>query len=244
MITYLTSHIGGSVKKDGVREPAPLGAENGFLESLRKNWKNGADVLIMSADPEDTGRNDSIRDIFEEAFPMSGLPVGRMVICDKRNEAEADEISGYDVVVLAGGHVPTQNAFFGRLCLKEKLKCFSGIVIGISAGTMNCAETVYAQPELEGESLDKEYRRFLPGLGITRLMILPHYQDIREEMLDGKRLLEDITFPDSCGRRFYGLADGSYVLIENGTAILHGEAYLIRDGRAERICEAEKQLVL
>ena len=37
--------------------------------------KNGADVLIMSADPEDTGRNDSIRNIFEEAFPMSGLPL-------------------------------------------------------------------------------------------------------------------------------------------------------------------------
>ena len=35
---------------------------------------------------------------------------------------------------------------------------------------MNCAETVYAQPELEGESMDPEYQRFLPGFGITKLI--------------------------------------------------------------------------
>lgn len=28
---------------------------------------------------------------------------------------------------------------------------------------MNCTEIVYAQPALAGESLDKEYKRFLSG---------------------------------------------------------------------------------
>jgi len=46
----------------------------------------------------------------------------------------------YDVVILAGGHAPTQNAFFHKIKLKELLKIFDGIVIGISAGTMNCAD--------------------------------------------------------------------------------------------------------
>lgn len=104
------------------------------------------------------------------------------------------------MLILAGGHVPTQNKFFERIRLKEHINNFDGILIGISAGTMNCAEVVYAQPELEGESIDKKYERFLSGLGITNFMILPHYQDIKDDILDGQHLFEDITYPDSYGR--------------------------------------------
>ncbi len=41
MLAYLTSHIGGSDKKNGIRVSVQLNEENGLLESLRKNWKNG-----------------------------------------------------------------------------------------------------------------------------------------------------------------------------------------------------------
>ena len=78
------------------------------------------------------------------------------------------------LIVLAGGHVPTQNAFLCQCGLKEAMKTFDGVVIGISAGSMNCAETVYAQPEEPGEAISKTYRRFLPGLGLTNTMLLPH----------------------------------------------------------------------
>lgn len=173
---------------------------------------------------------------------MSGLSIGQMLICDKRNEKLVDEIAGYDVLILAGGHVPTQNKFFKRIPLEERINNFDGILIGISAGTMNSAEVVYAQPELEGESIDKEYERFLSGLGITKLMILPHYQDIKDDILDGKRLFEDITYPDSHGREFYALEDGSYFMVENKTTTLFGAAYLIKDGNIKQICEKDKSI--
>lgn len=244
MIAYLSSHIGGSYKENGIRIPTQLIADNGFLESLQQHWKDNSDVLIISSDPDSSETNDSIRDVFAEAFPMSGLSIRRMQICDKRNEEIVAQIADYDVLILAGGHVPTQNAFFQKIRLKERIKDFDGILIGISAGTMNCAETVYAQPELEGESIDKEYRRFLSGLGITRLMILPHFQYIRNNILDGKRIMEDITLPDSYGREFYGLTDGSYVMIENETMTLHGEAYLIGDGELTQICEKDRCITI
>ena len=148
-----------------------------------------------------------------------------------------DEIAGYDLVILAGGHDPTQNQFFEKIHLKECLRGFDGILIGISAGTMNSAEVVYAQPELEGESVDKNYQRFLPGLGLTKLMVLPHYQDLKDDMLDGQRLFEDITYPDSVGREFYALEDGSYFLVENNETTLFGAAYRIKDGAIKQICE-------
>lgn len=174
MIVYLTSHIGGSYKQNGTRIPTQLSTENGLLDSLKKHWKDNAKVLIISADADDIETNDSILNIFAAAFPMSGLAISQMFICDKRNEKLVDKIADYDVLILAGGHVPTQNKFLKRIRLKERLNDFDGILIGISAGTMNSAEVVYAQPELEGESIDKEY-------------------------LDGQRLFEDITYPDSHG---------------------------------------------
>ena len=245
MITYLTSHIGGYYyNEDGARVPAPLNAENGLLDSLQRRWRDGSKVLIISSDPEDIEKNDGVRDIYAASFPMSGLPVGRVDICDNRSRELIDEISEYDVLILAGGHVPTQNRFFEAIGLKERLKDHDGILIGISAGTMNSAEVVYAQPELEGESVDESYERFLPGLGITKLMIIPHYQAIKDDMLDGRRVFEDITYPDSYGREFYALEDGSYFVIESGATTLFGAAYLIKDGEIKKICERDKSLTM
>ena len=149
-----------------------------------------------------------------------------------------------DLIVLGGGHVPTQNAFFQKAGLRKKMRGFEGIVMGISAGTMNCADMVYAQPELPGESIDKNYVRHFEGLGLTKLNILPHYQAVKNSRLDGKRLYEDITYADSMGHSFLVLPDGSYVLGENGHETHFGEAWRIADGRIEKICRDGQTLAL
>ena len=53
---------------------------------------------------------------------------------------------------------------------------------------------------------------------------------IREDELDGLRVFEDIAFPDSLGKTFYAIPDGSFLLIRDGREELRGEAYRIRDG--------------
>ena len=113
---------------------------------------------------------------------------------------------------------------------------FDGIIIGISAGTMNAADTVYAQPELAGEAVDPAYRKFLTGLGLTDINICPHYQMLKDSILDGMRLFDDITYADSRGRRFLALPDGSYVLIRDGKAEVWGEAWQIADGKLTAFC--------
>lgn len=95
---------------------------------------------------------------------------------------------------------------------------------------MNCAEEVYAQPELDGESLDHNYVRFIPGLGLTKTKLFPHYQDTKDSYLDGKRLFEDITYPDSMGHTFIAIPDGSYLYSEDGKEELMGEHFVISDG--------------
>ena len=136
--------------------------ENGFLERLREGWEPGCSCVMISSDPADFAGNDRMRGEFQGFFEISGIPVKRLVMCDERNETDLARLLGESrIVILAGGHVPTQNAFFRRIGLKELIGTYEGTVMGISAGTMNCAGIVYAQPELAGESTDPAYRRFL-----------------------------------------------------------------------------------
>ncbi len=243
MIAFLTSSPGGSYIEDGMRKPCELNRMNGFVETLKQYWKQNTKCLLISSDPQDTRMNDSMRETFRVSFSLSGLPLEKCDVLDWRNDdLSGEEIADYDVIILSGGHVPTQNAFFGKIRLKEKLKGFGGVVIGISAGTMNSADVVYAQPELQGEADNPEYQRFLKGLGITKLMILPHYKEIKEEVLDGKGVMEDITYPDSMGERFYALVDGSYIIVSKEETRLFGEAYLIEDGRLSKLCEENDSL--
>jgi dipeptidase E len=243
MKLFLTSSPTGPL--DNSYDVNGLDDKNRFVDNLRRRWKPDSRVLYVSAFPADTEFNDIICGDMARIFTMRSLSVSAMDVWDSRTvDFSPALLHSYDVVILGGGHVPTQNAFLHKAGLREGLRRFEGIVIGISAGTMNAAEEVYAQPEEAGESLDPEFRRFIPGLGLTRLNILPHYQAVKDSHLDGKRLFEDITYGDSTGRSFLALPDGSYVLGENGHETLYGEAWRIADGRLEQICRDGQTLAL
>lgn len=242
MILFLTSSPCDDNVPEGIHIPCILNEVNDFVCHIRENWKPLSRGLIISAAPDNYDLNDEMADSFEKAFGYHGLSMASMTICDNRNAAEiAGLMAASDMLILAGGHVPTQNAFFRRIGLRELIKDYAGIVMGISAGTMNCAEVVYAQPEEPGESIDPNYHRFIRGLGLTEVMVLPHYQMVRNNMLDGRRLYEDITYGDSMGQQFYVLVDGSYILVKDGITTLYGEGYLIADGRLTKLCEKGEQ---
>ena len=238
----LTSNFGGVEKVDGQRFPGLLEEENGQLEKIKSFWKEDARVLFITASPDDDERNKSTLRCFKDAFPMSGLSVSEILMCDRENMAIVDDLSKIDVVILTGGHVPTQNAFFQDLGLREKLQDYDGLIIGWSAGSMNCADMVYAGPELPGEAVDPNFQRWIPGLGLTDINIFPHFSDLRYDMLDGMRVIEDITFSDSMGHEIIAINNGSYIVCDEEGETIYGEAYRILDGKIEQICEDGKSL--
>ncbi len=244
MKTIMASALGGQIKVDGKRIPTKLMEDNGFLERIRGFWKAGSKVMIISGSPEDPDRNDSILNTLKESFSLSGLEASEFLMCDVRNMDIAEWIPEMDVLILAGGHVPTQNGFMKALKLNERLQDWDGILVAWSAGSMNCAETVYAGPELPGEALDPDFQRWISGLGITKTNIFPHFEELREDELDGMRLIEDITYADSMGHELIALNNGSYIVNETGTETLYGEAYRIKDGVLEQICRNEEHIVL
>jgi hypothetical protein len=174
----------------------------------------------------------------ERIFRETGLSIEYMDICDRRNGVEIiSQLSQYDMVILGGGHVPTEKDFFDEIGLRNALQNWDGIVMGISAGSMNCADMVYAQPEMPGEAVDPSYQKFIRGLGLTDINVLPHYQAVKDDWVDDLRLMEDITYPDSYGRTFYAIVDGSYVLQTEDRKEIRGEAYRIADGKIHKVCE-------
>ena len=209
---------------------AILNPANGFVERMRASLPEYPRCLFVCSHPDSAYLTDKYAADMDEAFSGAGMPFESLTVLDSRNDEHAAElIDQSDLIILAGGHVPTQNEYFARIGLRELLQGYHGVLMGVSAGSMNAAEQVYVQPEMEEES-SPEFKRWLPGLGLTNTNILPHYQQIKDWYLDGKRLFEDITFADSHGHAFYALVDGSYLYIENGEEEMLGEAYRISDG--------------
>lgn len=239
MILYVTS----SPFIDGA-DRAILNNANGMVDRLRADLPPYCRCLYICSSPDRRDLNASFgADVFC-AFAEAGMPFSSYSVLDAYNaEDAAFLIENSDLIILAGGHVSTQNRFFQEIGLRELLADFPGVIMGISAGSMNCAELVYAQPELPGETMDPEYQRFLPGLGLTHVNILPHYQKVKDDIIDGQRLFEDVTYYDSHGHSFYALPDGSYFYCHEETLLL-GEAYRLRDGILELLTLEDEILSL
>ena len=209
-----------------------LNPANGFLAELKQALNVPVHALFITSAPDDVVFTDSVAVSTRENFANSGIVFETYNKLDRRNAEKAEEfVKQANLIVLSGGHTPTENFFFADIRLKELLEDYDGVVVGISAGSMNSAEVVYAQPEEAGEAIDPDFQKFLPGLGFTKIQIIPHYQMIKDYMLDGKKLFEGVTYPDSVGHTFHALPDGSFVFgTRGGREELRGEAYEIKDG--------------
>lgn len=230
MIAFITS----SPFREDVDRPT-FSNQNDFVDQIRQFLPENPRCLYICSSPDRPDLNCMFgADIFM-AFANAGIHFSAYHVLDFSNADRAKELVRHsDLIVLAGGHVPTQNAFFRIIKLRKLLQGYPGVVMGISAGSMNCADVVYSQPEEPGES-SLEFARFLPGLGLTKVQILPHYQKVKDYVLDGKRLFEDITYADSMGHTFYALPDYSYIVDDGAGAVLFGEGYRLRNGILEQL---------
>ena len=228
MVVFIT----GSPFIDGA-DRALLNPDNQLLDRLYAVLPQNPRVLFVASNPEDhAGTCRFGADVFC-AFAEAGITFSKYTVLDGTNAVSAKKlVHSSDFIIFAGGHVPTQNAFLNGIRMRQLLQDFDGVVMGISAGSMNLADTVYVQPEEPGES-SPDFRRFAPGLGLTRFQILPHYQKVKDNILDGLRLYEDITFADSMGNSFIVLPDGSYIYQDDEEQTLLGEGYRLKNGIME-----------
>ncbi|MBQ9082185.1 MAG: Type 1 glutamine amidotransferase-like domain-containing protein [Clostridia bacterium] len=234
MITFLTS-------SPTIENCPKFNDANGFIRRLAQHWPANARCLLVAAHPDDHRGNDAMTEYYRDTILSTGLSLDGLDLWDSRYyDFDRVRLASYDVIILSCGHVPTQKKWFESIDIRYRMQDFDGILIGISAGAMISARTVYAWPEAEGKTLDPDYPLFFQGLGYAETMILPHYQSVKDRWLDGKRLIEDVACGDSLGRKFLALPDGSYVIAENGHETVYGEAWLIDDGVFSPYCAMEQ----
>ncbi len=238
----MTLFITSSPYIDGA-DRAILNPENEFVDRLKACLPRNPRAVFVCSDPWARDHTCHWGADTVAAFSLAGMAFSSYSILDGNNVWQAEELIGSaDLVLFAGGHVPTQNAFLNESGLAQILEGYDGVVMGISAGSMNLAGRVYAQPEEPGESIDPGYEKFVPGLGLTDVNILPHYQKVKDNILDGQRLYEDITYGDSWEETFLALPDGSYVYQDEQELTVLGPCLLVRDGQARWITgPGEKQ---
>lgn len=239
---FLTSSLELSYKDEfEIKHAQIFGNKNNLLNNFKKYIKKYENFLLIASNENDYEITDMYANITFEAFNLT-LPFKNYTILDGRNKKEAKQlIKNADFVFLCGGHVPTQNKFFEKIKLKKLLKDTDAVICGVSAGSMNSADIVYAQPELEGEVLDCKYKRYLNGLSLTKVNIIPHFTNIIGNKVDGITNFE-LTIEDSYVRPIIAYSDGSYILISENKTWLYGKAYIVNKGQINEINDNDKVL--
>lgn len=230
---FLTSSINTNVEDEfGNKTPIKFENKNHILDDFKKYIDKYDNFLYIASDPNDYEKTDLYTSIVFKSFDLT-LPFKNYKVLDKRSIKNAKKlVRNADFIYLAGGHVPTQNKFFNDINLKDLLKENKDAVIcGVSAGSMNASSIVYSPPEEDGEAINKDYERYLKGLGLINISINPHYNNEEKIILDNLDVKKDILLPDSKKRLFFAYPDGTYILKANNKVMLYGLSYLFKDGK-------------
>ncbi len=149
---------------------------------------------------------------FEEAYVVDGR-----MNADEAQKAVADA----DVVWLSGGDTPTQFGYFQKYGLLDVLKAHDGVIIGMSAGSINMAKTAICTL-----SCGHHKREIYSGLGCVDISVEPHFvrEKVSEELLV---LSEEYTI--------YGLCDDGLIVCSGESVEFYGEVYRLSNRIVERI---------
>lgn len=219
--------------------------KNGLRDELLRCVPCGSRALYITAAPDDFAGSEDASNGIRRALEEAGLEFSAWTLVDRRCQNEASQlIRTSDFIILGGGHVPTQKAFFDDIYLREELRTFDGVLLTISAGSMNSADTVYSSPEYDNEVDDPGYIRFFTGLGLTSVQIMPHYLLWKDAELAGRPFFRDIAAPDSINRRFYVFPDGTYLFSRFGYEEIRGECYILENEVFRKVCDDNQKVLL
>lgn len=219
--------------------------KNGFRDEVLRQLKGDVRGLYITSSPDDFYGSECASEGIRTALEACGVNIVRWTLLDRRNITQAHAlVKDSDLIILGGGHVPTQHRFFKEMLLRDALIAYEGVLITISAGSMNCADEVYSIPELPGEIRDPNYRRFFPGMGLTSIQILPHYYEWKDFVLDGMKVYNEVAAKDSMGKRFYVFPDGTYLCSMYGYEEIRGETFLLENGVFRKVCEDGQKVLL
>lgn len=245
MKLFLASEGFISIKENGVTIKREIDTSNLFFDNLKKFIKKYDNFVFIPNNFDFADINEISAQGIADAFVEKLSKFKSIVVLDKQNIKQAKSIlENADFIFLQGGKPEEQYKFLKKIKFAKIVPATNAVVVGKSAGAMNMCKICYNYPE-EGDVLPCT-KKWTKGLGFVDKIIIPHFntENGNQYCSSDINLLTDVFIPDSYGKEFFALKNGSYILVEDRKETLYGECYLIKNGIVEKICENNQSKVL
>lgn len=241
MKIFLTSDLLNYKKVNNKHIPTKINNDNGIVDQLKENLKDNRGIVFFASSKSEYSKTDNYANILFESLKLSGISFYNYYIIDDRFKGSIKNIiDKCDMVFIAGGDTLEEMKFFNDIELKDLLKGYNGVIMGISAGAINLAYDVYNSPESKGD-LEKESK--WNGLCLTYINIEPHFVYSDENFTPNEKLQREEVLKESYNRVLYGLLDGSHITDIDGRVNFYGTCYKISNGKITLICKNKKRSI-
>ena len=194
----------------------PNGFTNDFSSLLKTYIKAGMNFVFVASEFENIyEKTDWYCNHFLKMFSDCGITFGSVDVIDSRmpKETAQDTVRDADVLWIAGGDTPTQFAYLESYGLIPYIKEQKGVIIEMSAGSINMAKTAVCTLTCEHDKLE-----IYEALGLVEFSVEPHFD--KDNITDELLVLSE-KYP------LYGICDdGAIVCTENNTLYI-GDIFLI-----------------
>ena len=195
------------------------------VEMLRRVIKKRNRFAVIASYFESYELTDKFANIFYNKFVEAGLDFKQMAVVDGRmsHEEAQKTVREADMVWISGGDTPTEYHSICEYGLDKVLREHNGVLMGVSAGTLNLGKTVLC-PKSNGYNHQQIYE----GLGCVDITVFSHYDmgEIAEDKLELSNTYD-----------FYYMTDDSYILCNGNKKEFYGNIYFISKGKKETICQ-------
>ena len=204
------------------------GFPNGFPEDFSRLLKNyirtGMNFVFVASEFENIyEKTDWYCNYFLKMFSDCGITFQSVKVIDARmpKETAQDMVRNSEVIWLAGGDTPTQFAYLEAYGLIQCIREHKGVIIGMSAGSINMTKTAVCTLTCEHNEL-----KIYEALGLVEFSVEPHLDkvNVSEELL----VLSE-KYP------LYGICDdGAIISVEDKTLFV-GDVFLINNGQVTKV---------
>lgn len=202
-----------------------ISKEQGFneiqREYLKKDIKNNDTIVFIATTFDDYEKNDLYYNNLIKHFKNIDITFNKAYLIDNRvaKDLAKDYILKSNIIFLMGGDAKKQIDSVKEYDLFEILKSKEGIILGVSAGSMNQSSRVVYKKDYNNYVIE-DYE----GLGYIDINIYPHLDfnniDYLKEVFEVSNYTKTVALPND-----------SFIRIENNNIDFVGEYYTIQNSK-------------
>lgn len=202
-----------------------ISKEQGFnkvqKEYLKKDIKNNYTITFIATTFDDYEKNDLYYNNLIKHFKNIDITFSKTHLIDNRvsKDLSKDYILKSNIIFLMGGDTKKQMDSVKEYDLFETLKSKEGIILGVSAGSMNQSSRVVYKNDYNNYVIE-DYE----GLGYIDINIYPHLD------FNNINYLKEV-FEVSNYTKTVALPNDSFIRIENNNIAFVGEYYTIQNSK-------------